>query len=276
MDDKELELQEKEPEVVIPQLEEEDLGLNLDDILKEFSGEDTPEEPEAVPEPVSTDTQTFDDTQVLPTLPEEYRDQPVPEKAGATVRFDLPENDLGKHGYTEHASHYVPPQPIVFHPRSRLRELKKKLVAGPEHRYYELSELGFGKLQLAIFLSFLVAAASSAVTIFYSMGMFSDERQKLVVFGQFFVMMLSALLGCYQLIDGLGDLFRGRFSLNTLLIFSFILCCADGFMCLQDLRVPCCAAFTLQIVLSLFDTTHLRRTEIRQMDILQLYYIKII
>ena len=31
------------------------------------------------------------------------------------------------------------PSPIIFTPRSRLQELKKKLVAGPEKRYYELS-----------------------------------------------------------------------------------------------------------------------------------------
>ena len=53
--------------------------------------------------------------------------------------------------YEKPMGEYIPPEPIVFRPRSRLRELKKKLIAGPEKRYYELVELGLGKLQMAIF-----------------------------------------------------------------------------------------------------------------------------
>ena len=34
---------------------------------------------------------------------------------------------------------------------------------------------------------------------------------------QFLAMMLSALFGCFQLIEGVADLFKGRFTLNTLL-----------------------------------------------------------
>ena len=49
--------------------------------------------------------------------------------------------------YEQPMGEYVPPQPIVFHPRSRLRELKRKLVAGPERRYYELTELGYLQAQ---------------------------------------------------------------------------------------------------------------------------------
>ena len=39
------------------------------------------------------------------------------------------------------------PAPIVFTPRSRLKELKKELVAGPEKRYYELSEIVLATLE---------------------------------------------------------------------------------------------------------------------------------
>ena len=41
--------------------------------------------------------------------------------------------------YEQPMGEYIPPEPIVFRPRSRLHELKRKLIAGPERRYYALS-----------------------------------------------------------------------------------------------------------------------------------------
>lgn len=161
---------------------------------------------------------------------------------------------------------YVPPQPIVFHPRSRLRELKRKLVAGPERRYYEINEIGFGKLQIAIFLSFLVVVLSAGATALYALDMVSPARLKLMVFCQFFAMLMSALLGCYQMMDGIGDLFKGRFTLNTMLVLTFLVCCADGVMCLREQRIPCCAAFSLQVTMSLWSAYHRRSTEMAMMD----------
>lgn len=166
----------------------------------------------------------------------------------------------------EHESDYVPPSPIVFKPKSRLRELKRKLVAGPEKRYYELSEQGFGKLQAAIFLSFLVLVATAGSTVLYALGKVPQDRLKLMIFGQFLAMMVSALLGSFQLIEGVVDIFRGRFSFNTTLVITFLVCCVDSIYCLDELRVPCCAAFSLQIMMSLRSTYHRRSAELGQMD----------
>ena len=168
--------------------------------------------------------------------------------------------------YEQPMGEYIPPQPIVFHPKSRLRELKRKLVAGPEKRYYELSEKGVGRLQAAIFLSLLVVLISAGSTAMYAMGMVQLNRLRLMIFGQFFAMLLSALLGSFQLIEGVMDLFKKRFSLNSLLVFTFIVCCADAVLCLKQLRVPCCAAFSLEITMSLWNTYHRRSVEMSQMD----------
>ncbi len=168
--------------------------------------------------------------------------------------------------YEQPMGEYVPPQPIVFHPKSRLRELKRKLVAGPEKRYYELSEKGVGGLQAAIFLSLLVVLISAGSTAMYAMGMVQENRLRLMIFGQFFAMLLSALLGSNQLIEGVADLLKKRFSLNSLLVFTFIVCCADAVLCLKQLRVPCCAAFSLEITMSLWNTYHRRTVEMSQMD----------
>ncbi len=168
--------------------------------------------------------------------------------------------------YEQPIGEYVPPQPILFHPRSRLRELKKKLMEGPEKQYYALVEKGFAKLQIAMFLNVLVLLISAGATVLYAFGGVNPERMKLLVFSQFLAMLLSALLGSFQLIDGITDLFHKRFSLNTLLVFTFIACCADGVLCLQTLKVPCCAAFSLQVMMSLWSTYQQRNTCMGQFD----------
>ena len=168
--------------------------------------------------------------------------------------------------YEQPMGEYVPPQPIQFHPRSRLQELKRKLVAGPEKRFYEISEVGVGKLQAAIFLSLLVVLISAASTVMYAMGYVQENRIRLMVFGQFFALLVSGLLCSFQLIEGFGDMMKKRFTLNSLLAVNFVVCCLDGVMCLRDVRVPCCAAFSLMATMSLWSTYQRRNKEISQMD----------
>ena len=168
--------------------------------------------------------------------------------------------------YEQPIGEYVPPEPIVFRPKSRLQELKRKLVEGPEKRYYELVEQGLGKLQLAIFMNLLVSLLAAGSTAMYALGMVQPERLRLLVFGQFLALLLSALLGSYQLMEGFSNLLRKRFSLNTLLLFSFVACCADAILCLQQVRVPCCAAFSLNMTMSLWSAYQKRNTEMAQMD----------
>lgn len=170
--------------------------------------------------------------------------------------------------YEQPMGEYIPPQPIMFQPKSRLRELKRKLVAGPERRYYELSELGFARLQAAILVSLLVAVLSAGTTVLYAMGLLT-ERLKLVAFLQLFGMLVAALMGTYQLMDGVTDIFKRRFSLNSLLVLSFCACIADGVFCLMEQRIPCCAAFTVQMTMSLWSTYHRRSIEMGQMDTLR-------
>ena len=262
--------------------------FSLDDIIKEFS--DFPSEPEeenaeetvaeeeqpAAEEPVEEAPAVVTDATIrLDRIPdthgqvrnakpivEEEEDEPPAPVQEQTEPF----SSEWEPEYEQPIAEYVPPRPIIFHPRSRLRELKRKLVAGPEKEYYALSEKGLGKLQAAIFVSVLVVLISAAATAMYALGMVQQDRMRLMVFGQFLAMLVSALLGSYQLLEGAADLVRGRFSLNTLLCFTFILCCADGVLCLQQLRVPCCAAFSLQVTMSLWSAYQRRNTKLGQLD----------
>ena len=158
---------------------------------------------------------------------------------------------------------------IIYNPRTRLRELKKKLVAGPEKRYYELSEVGVGRIQTAIFLNLLIVILCAVTTTMFALNMIPENRLRLVIFSQILSMLLSAFFGCGQMLDGLGDLFRGRFSIKSMIFFTFAACCVDGVFCLSELRIPCCAAFSLEITMALWADYHKHSTEMAQMDSLR-------
>lgn len=215
---------------------------------------------------VKEQTAAMDDTVAFTPVggDAEYDDAPVfvppaePEKEPYSSEWE-PE-------YEQPIGEYVPLEPIVFRPKSRLRELKKQLIAGPEKRYYELTELGFGKLQLAIFCCALVAILSAVTAGMYAVGAVPENRMRLLVFGQLLGLLLSALLGSYQLMGGFSDLIKRQFSLNTLLLFTLAACIADGILCLYQVRVPCCAPFSFNVTMSLWSAYQKRNIELGQMD----------
>ena len=257
--------------------------FTLEDIIKEF-GEGIIEEPpaeeaEAAPEEPVKATVT-DATIRLDKIPDtkgavrnaQQIDDEEEEEAVQTYQPEEkaePYSEQWEPEYEQPIAEYVPQRPILFHPRSQFRDLKRKLVAGPEKQYYALTEKGLGKLQAAIFFSVLVVLVSAAATVMFAMGLVPESRLKLMVFGQFLAMLLSALIGCYQLLEGAADLWHKRFSLNSLLLFTFVLCCVDGIVCLRQLRVPCCAAFSLQVTMSLWAAYQKRNTKLGQLDTLR-------
>ena len=180
-----------------------------------------------------------------------------------TIRLDAQEAE-GPAGPEEE-----PESKIVYNPRTRLRELKRKLVAGPEKRYYELSEIGVGRLQLSIVLNLALVVLCALTTTLFSLNMIPENRLRFVIFSQILSMLLSAFLGCNQMLDGLGDLFKGRFTINTMLSLTFAACCADAVFCLSELRIPCCAAFSLEMTMALWARYQRHTTEMAQMDTLR-------
>ena len=249
------------PKVELPQVPEDTAELP------------TPEETAKAPAAEAEDAVSTDAT-VRYEIPEKEASPDSGEETeeavsdDATVRIDVPEEVKAEVPVTEAAptEEFTPPPPIVFTPRSRLRELKKKLVAGPEKRYYELSETGVGRLQIAILLSILSVAICAGTTTLYALELVPENRLRLLIFTQVLSMLISALLGCHLMMDSFAELFRGKFSVNTLLLFTFAACCADAVLCLKELRVPCCAAFSLEMTMALLARYHRRSTEMSQMD----------
>ena len=195
-------------------------------------------------------------------MPEPFRVNPIPEGAEPFSKDWEPE-------YDKPIGEYVPPEPILFRPRSRLGELKRKLMDGPEQRYYALSEKGVGKLQIALFVSMLVVVLAVASIVLHRLDMVRENRMRLLVFGELFAMLLSALLCWERMFEGISAMFRGKFNLDTLLFFSFAACLGDGLFCLQDVRVPFCAAFCLEVLMCLWSEYQKRSTELLQMDTLR-------
>ena len=267
---------------------ENNQDFDLEDILKEFSeppeseepseptgrmpelrldeeAADMPEELSAQPEKpaVPDDTQDFgipqepdvpeatDEPTIVVELSEEVPPE-APQPPKAEPAFDVEEEFI--------------PAPIVFTPRSRLKELKKQLVAGPERRYYELSEMGIGRLQLALLLNALVVLICTGVTAMFALDLVPENRMKLVIFSQVLAMLVSAFLGSNLMLDSLGDLLKGRFTVNTLLTLTFAACLIDSAFCLKELRVPCCAAFSLEMTMALWARLQRHNTEMAEMD----------
>ena len=300
-------------------MNEKDLELNLEDILKEFGdsgetlseGEDeashslpeylyqepeeepvqaeetaeevpaaqaeapeaqeTAEEPPAGEKSATGDTIRLDDVVKAAQAEAQAEETPAEEEAAAEQEpqeeaEEAAEEPEVQEEPAEEQPEYVPAEPIPFRPRSRLRERKRKLIAGPEKRYYELSELGVGKLQVAIMLSLAVVILSAGAGVLYAFDMIPENRLRFMIFCQILAMLVGALLGCYQMMDGISDLIHGKFSLNTMLCVTFLACCVDSVFCLVELRVPLCAAFTLQVAMALWSTYQKRSTEMGQMD----------
>ncbi|MDD5863383.1 MAG: hypothetical protein PUD80_01930 [Firmicutes bacterium] len=235
-------------------------ALSFETEASALDGEETAADGEASPPVTDDDTLRFDPSEELAAETEAApaEERPIDELIAEAIAAES-----GEKAKPESAS------PIEFNPRQRLRELKKKLVSGPEKRYYALAEVGLGKLQIAILINVIIVLLCAGVTALFVLGMVPESRLRLVIFSQVLAMLISGLLGSQQMLDGLGDLTKGRFTANTLLTVTFAACCVDSVFCLMDLRVPCCAAFCLEMTMALLSRYQRRSTEMGQMDTLR-------
>ena len=241
--------------------------------LADAGAEDVPAAPE-VPEDETPVPDSMEELDIGQISPEEDAGEEAAADPTATVRIDdisnvhaeaAEDSAAGEEPAAEDGSEnpeespaQPEKEPIPFSPRARLRELKTKLIAGPEKRYYELEEIGIGKLQIAILLNLALVALCALGAVLYAMGAVPGNRMRFLAFSQVLAMLISALLGSNALLDGLGDIFHGKFTLNTLMALTFLACCADAVYCLMELRIPCCAAFCLEMTMALWARYHLR------------------
>lgn len=258
------------PEYELDDILTEFSGPSLEEILKEFSDPE-PEVPAQTPEEepgVSDATAVFTPVAAQEEPEEEPEEAPAPPPVSRKPKAE-PFSEEWEPEYEEPMGEYTPKAPIPFPEKSRLRQLRQKLVAGPERRYQALSETGVGQLQAGIFLNFLLALLSVGITVACALGLFDPSRLRTVIFCQLLLAMLAALVGCYRLLDGLTGLFRGRFTLDAALFITFLACIADGLLCMSQQRLSCSSLFCLQILMSQCAAYQRRNTELSQMDVLR-------
>ena len=159
--------------------------FDLDEILKEFSGDDLPDMPVDLdlaapvqePEEEPRDTIRLDQIQKAVKTATATEDtvpfQPVEQAE------EEPYVKTWEPAYEETPEEFSSQQPIVFRPKNRLRQLRQKLVDGPERRYYALSEIGTSKLQAAIFLHILLLLVALGGAVLYAMNLVGESRLRL-------------------------------------------------------------------------------------------------
>ena len=248
----------------------------LEVIREDMPGEDTPEAAEVPEEVTQEDTVRLDDVSQATASQEEETQEEVPaeetpeEDTSAQEEPEAEEEEAEEEQEEDDDDEievnfpHLPP--LIFRPRSRLGELKRQLVAGPEKRYYELAEVGVGKVQIAMLLSLVVILVSGIAALLYNAGQVPENRIRLLIFSQVLAMLMGGLLGSQQMVEGIADIFRRRFTLNTMLAITFVACCVDSVYCFMEERVPLCAAFTLEVAMSLWSAYHERTTEMGRMD----------
>lgn len=244
--------------------------ISIEDIIAEFH-EDIPPAPVSEKEPDIFETQEVSDTTSSDVTPE---GAPVPpEEAPASEEIVSPEDQnpqpVPPPETVKEAEQPVSSGPIIFKPRYRGSEMRKQIVNGPERRYYELQEMGLGKLQLAILLCTLAFCLSACTTALYHFHILLDTHLRLYIFSQVFSIFVAAILGCYLLMDGISDMFQGHFSLNTFLAFTLLVCAADCIVCLKKMWLPYGSVLCLEMAMALWGTYCKRSREMGQTDTLR-------
>lgn len=235
------------PKDILAELDAEDLsatksipdGLADTKLLPDIASEDALSE---------LDTEDLRDTRVMDLLADEIGETDIP------VSTDVTGED----------------NPAVQEQaRSRLQILKSKLVAGPEKRYYDLSEQGLGRLQLGIVIQLVITALCLVMAVLFELDKIPENRMRFMIFSQVLAMLVSALIGSDMMIDAVSDLMHGQFCPNVLLTLTFPACLADAVFCLIEKRVPCCGAFALSMAFALMGRYFNRASEMSQMDTLR-------
>lgn len=150
--------------------------------------------------------------------------------------------------------------------RTPFQVMRRKIVEGPERQYYALREKGIAGIQTVMVLSFIVALIAIGSTVLYAMGYVPEDRLRLMIFSQLLLLLFSAFMGAFQMVDGLFDLGRLHFTPNTLLALTFLVCLADCALCLGEVRVPCTAVFCIQVFMSLWGAAMQRKTDTSRTD----------
>lgn len=282
----------------------EQFDFDLEDIIREFSQKDddtdellrqyfpeTPkvqlpaqpvaeptvrlELPKKEPTALQEETAVFDvpdihEPESEPEPEPEPEEEPEADAGMPQLEADAePYSDAWEPQYEAPMGEFEVREPIQFPQKNRTRLLREKLVAGPEKRFQDLSAAGLSGMRVGIFIQVLLLCAAVASTVLMETNRIGQQYLQALLFGQLVIIGLSAVAGCYRLLNGLGCLLRGKFSLSTLLTVTFLACAVDAYFCIQEQRMALSAPFCLEMLMAQLSASQQRSTEMSQMDTLR-------
>jgi hypothetical protein len=146
-----------------------------------------------VREKLKTGTVT-DDTRSFTPLGQQSREVPEPAPASPIPEGAEPFSANWEPQYDQPIEDFVPSEPIVFRPRSRLSELKQKLLEGPEKQYNALCEKGVGKLRIALFAGMLIVFDWRVIAVMLAVFLIFSVSTRYISLGS--IMAAAALPVC--------------------------------------------------------------------------------
>lgn len=142
----------------------------------------------------------------------------------------------------------TPPEPIAFPQKNAQPPILEQLTQEAEQSYAKLDKNEPAKLRAQLLLHAILCVAA-ALTAFLVHDV-SAQRQKLLILAQLSVMLLSAVVGYRRLLEGVMDMLRRRFRLNSLLAVTLLVCWLDALLCIKSPRLPFAAVFSLQMLMA--------------------------
>lgn len=204
-----------------------------------------------------------------PETEEEAEDEPEEMPPLEEPEEAEPFSDAWQPQYDEPIGHYESQEPIPFPQKNRTKLLREKLVAGPEKRFHDLTAAGVTGMRVGIFLQILLLVGALTSTILLQLDRIPEDQLQTLLFAQLIIIALSALAGCARLLNGLGCLLRGKFTLSTLLVITFAACMMDAYYCIAEQRMALSLPFCLEMLMSQLSAHQQRLTELSQMDTLR-------
>lgn len=253
---------------------------DLEDIIREYSSKSSADKSSQQNQDNTVrlgDTRPID--KVTPSLePDQHDTKPLPD-LDKDVRVYTPSRSKAKKSPTEPYTaswepeydapmgDYVPQEPIIFPQKNASQTLQQKLAEGSDHQYQKLNKSTLGQLRAGILLNLVLFFTAAGTAFLYHQV--DGQKLKLMILGQVLVLLLSAVVGCKRLLEGVTDMFHHRFRLNSLLVITLAVCWIDALLCMKSLQLPFAAVFSLQMVMAQWAEYQRLQSQISQLDTLR-------
>lgn len=274
-----------------PPAQEEEAEYSLEDILKEFGGEEASSASDpALQTPIPRHRTVDGDAGTQRSRPREEDlpqrhipqkepapQQPEPEAVSLasaapekpTLQAAEPEpKDEPRHPKTQRPHRESPARKPVRPTTGRKEPTRKpKPIVMPEARYRQALQ-GMGGRSLRLILCLLVTIAALVLGYSRDQGLLDTyKNQDFLGFGELALLLLTALLAYDVLSDGLMTLLKPGFGFSTLVTLETLVCLVDGVFAMLGGRPSYCPLLCMNLTCALWGLQLRCRAEASAMDV---------